>query len=210
MTGVTHTQPDHAAAVVRKFFAAYSEKSFTKGQTVLLPDAHALPPVTYLEQGVIMQYDITQSGDKVVVNIFKPGAFFPMSCAVNNTPNTFYFEASEDCVARQAPAEAVVQLLQEQPAIAYDLLQRVYRGTDGLLGRLAKLLGGDARARVLYELHVHAARFGEKTDAGTTIIHITEESLAQQTGLARETVSRELKKLREEGLVSQERGSITI
>jgi len=207
VTGITQEQPE-AAAIVSDFFAVYPEKTFAKGQTVLLPSDTA-PPVTYLQIGVVVQYDITSSGDKVVVNIFKPGAFFPMSCAVNSAPNVFYFEASEACTARQASAEAVRQFLLEQPAVTYDLLQRVYRGTDGLLGRMAKLLGGDAQARLLYELHIHAQRFGERTATGVAI-HITEESLAQQTGLARETVSRELTKLREKGLIRRSRGIVTL
>jgi CRP-like cAMP-binding protein len=203
------TQPSDASEIVRDFFARYPEKTFAKGQTVLLPDEKELPPVTYLVKGVIVQYDITPSGDKVVINMFKAGAFFPMSCAMNGIPNPFYFEASEACTARQAGAEDVVAFLREQPEVAYNLLQRVYRGTDGLLGRMAKLLGGDAQARLLYEIHIHAQRFGEQTPEGTTI-KITEETLAQQTGLARETVSRELGKLREQGLIKQARGSITV
>lgn len=208
MTDITQ-EVSGPTEIVREFFAKCPEKTFAKGQTVLLPDENELPPVTYLIQGVIVQYDITKSGDKVVVNMFKPGAFFPMSCAMNGIPNPFYFEASEDCVARQAKAEDVVAFLRAQPEVVYDLLQRVYRGTDGLLGRMAKLLGGDAQARLLYEIHIHAQRFGKKTPDGITI-KITEEALAQQTGLARETVSRELTKLREQGLLRQARGSITI
>lgn len=208
MTGITQQNGD-PAETVREFFARYPEKAFAKGQTVLLPDEKELPPVTYLVSGVVVQYDITESGDKVVVNMFKPGAFFPMSCAMNGIANPFYFEASEDCVARQAKAEDVVAFLHEQPEVTYNLLQRVYRGTDGLLGRVAKLLGGDAQARVLYEIHIHAQRFGEQTPDGVTI-KITEETLAQQTGLARETVSRELTKLRDKGLIRQSRGSITV
>lgn len=207
MTGIT--QRIDPSETVRAFFARYPEKTYTKGQMVLLPDEKELPPVTYITQGVIVQYDITKSGDKVVINMFKPGAFFPMSCAMNGILNTFYFEASEACVVRQAHAEDVVAFLREQPEVTYDLLQRVYRGTDGLLGRMAKLLGGDAQARVLYEIHIHARRFGEETPEGT-IIKITEEALAQQTGLARETVSRELGKLREQGLIKQARGLITV
>jgi CRP-like cAMP-binding protein len=195
--------------IVDEFFAKYPERTYQKGQTVLLPDPVAVPFITYIKEGAILQYDITEAGDKVVLNIFKPGAFWPASCAINKTPNVYFFEAAVDCTVRQAPAKDVAAFLENEPAVTFDLLQRVYRGTDGLLGRLAGLLGGDAQRRVLYEIQINARRFGKKTDDGVEI-KITEEVLAQQTGLARETISRELKKLRQKNMLTQRRGVIEI
>ena len=155
-------------------------------------------------------YDITTEGNKAMVNIYKPGAFFPISSVVNSTFNNYYFEAITDVSVRQMSSELVEDFLRENPLIVYDLLKRLYRGVDGLLRRMVLLLGETANTRLLYELFLYADRFGRKQLDGSMILDITAKELAQQTGLARETVSRELKKLKELNVLLVERGQITL
>ena len=42
--------------------------------------------------------------------------------------------------------------LQANPDVVYDLLTRLYRGLDGLLGRMSQLMAGSAKSRLMYEL----------------------------------------------------------
>jgi CRP-like cAMP-binding protein len=51
-------------------------------------------------------------------------------------------------------------------------------------------------------LRIAAARFGTPQPDGRSLVALTETQLAQQTGLARETVSRELKVLKQAGIVA--------
>ncbi len=199
----------HPASSLTAFFSRFPQKHFAKGELILYPSDEHLPKITYIEEGIVAQYAIHASGTKVIVNIFKAGAFFPAASAVNHTLNTYFFEASTEVTGRQAEPQAVEELLHHNPAITYDLLQRVYRGTDGLLGRLSLLLDGSARSKLLYELVISSERFGEIIPEGR-LLRITEDELAQQIGLARETVSRTLKTLRTEGLVSLQRGAILL
>ena len=55
-----------------------------------------------------------------------------------------------------------------------------------------------------------ADRFGTKQPDGSIVLDITAKELAQQTGLARETVSRELKKLKDLKVLVVSRGQITL
>lgn len=151
------------------FFNNYPLRTFEKRQILIRPET-PLPGVFYLVEGRVSQYDIASSGSEVVVNIFKPGAFFPMSTALNNTPNYYFFETSTEVKVRVAPAEAAVHFLQDNPDITLDLLKRVYKGTDGVLRRMAHLMGGDAKHRLLFEILNTAYRFGELQKDGS--IHI--------------------------------------
>jgi len=72
------------------------------------------------------------------------------------------------------------------------------------------LLGETANTRLLYELFVFADRFGRKQPDGSILLDITAKELAQQAGLARETVSRELKNLKELNVLVVGRGQITL
>jgi len=101
---------------------------------------------------------------------------------------------------RQAPAKDTVKFLKTNPDVTFDLLSRVYSGTDGLLRRMAHLMGGSAYSRVLFEILIECQRFGKEQSKGY-LIAIHENELARRAGLSRETVSRELHKIQNLHLV---------
>ena len=132
-----------------------------------------------------------------------------MSWAVNQTPNLYYFEAMTDVEAYRVPKEEAIQFIRENPDVLYDLLKRVYKGTDGLLTRMTYLMAGSAYGRLITELILHAGRFGMKRGSGVAL-QLSEMEIAAQSGMTRETVSREIKLLKEKGIVSFEKGHLVI
>ncbi len=195
---------DVVAGKVAAFFSAFPKHKFEKGE--LLVRAEQEPPgVFYLVRGVVSQYDITLAGGTVVVNAFKPESFFPMSCAINNTPNHYFFEAATEVAAHIAPSNAAVAFARKNPDVLFDLLARVYQGADGILRRTAHLMGGNAQTRLQFELVNAACRFGEQQSDGTIFIPFSEDDLAKFVGLARETVSRHVQKFKNTGLVKVNR-----
>lgn len=197
------------AEKVKTFFTAYPEHHYSKGELLLRP-GDDVPHIFYLLEGQIAQYDITPAGNSVVVNVFKPGAFFPMSCVVNDQPSQYFFEASGKVRVHQAPAAEALAFVHKNPDVLFDLLARVYRGADGLLRRLTHLMGSDAKTRLVFEIVNAAARFGEPQPGGGTRLVLTEVELGQRTGLARETVSRALRQLKAAGLVRVGRKELVI
>jgi CRP/FNR family transcriptional regulator len=190
--------------LTKDFFAAYLERAYAKGELLLRPGDSGI--VYYIESGVVVQYDISERGEKLVVNTYKPGSFLYLPNLLGQSDINFFFEASEQVVARRAPSRDVATFIAQQPGVAYDTLVRLTRGTDGLLRRMAGTMAGGAEARVLQELKLLQARF--PSAEGKVAITIVE--LAAQTGLARETVSRAVKKLRETGAVNVAGGKFTI
>jgi CRP/FNR family cyclic AMP-dependent transcriptional regulator len=184
---------------ITEFFGGFPQRGAAQGQIII--QAHEDPKWIYhLIEGRVKQFDISYRGDEVVLNTFKPPAFFPMSFAINRTHNLYFYQAETAVQYHQAPLADALGFLRSHPDVLYDLLSRVYSGTDGLLGRLAHLMAGSARSRVLYELLIECRRFGEKRGPGASIA-LTESDIAAHAGLARETVSRELKRLKDEGVV---------
>lgn len=194
---------------VSRFFGEYPVRRYSKGDIIVFADS-TVPPVFFIVKGKIGQYDIAESGNKAMLNIFHPPAFFPMMNALTGTPNRHFYEALTDVQVRVAPHEEVVGFLSDNNDVTLDLLARVYSGIDGLLGKMTHLMAGTARSRILQELTVAATRFGDEQPSGARIIQMTEAQLANQTGLARETVSRELQKLKKDGLISMSKGTIVV
>lgn len=200
---------DDIKAKVARYFTRYPLRTFDKREIIVRAEAE-LPGVFYLVEGRVSQYDITPSGNEVVVNVFKAGVFFPMSSAINNTPNHYFFEASTKVTAHVVPAADAVQFLKDNPDVTFDLLSRVYRGVDGVLRRMAHLMGGDSKSRLLFELLNAAYRFGETQPDGAVFVGLKEGDLARHSGLARETVNRVLQSLKAAGLVEIDRSGMTI
>ncbi len=175
-------------------FSQSTEKTYPKGKIITLANQEP-EGVTFLLDGVVEQYDITPEGNKVTVNIFKPPAFFPMSWAINKTPNTYFYATLTDVRLKQANADKTVAFLQANPDITFDLLSRVYKGTDALLKRVVLAASGVAASRLVFELIIEAYRFGTEINTGSWLISLKQNALAARCGLARETVSRELHRL---------------
>lgn len=73
------------------------------------------------------------------------------------------------------------------------------------------MMAGNAQSRMVVELLIAARRFGTKSGNKVTInLKITEKDLASQTGIARETVSRELQKLKKEGLITFQKNELIV
>jgi len=194
---------------IAEFFARFPEKTYEKGE-ILLHAREQVQSVFYLRRGRVAQYDIAPNGNEVVVNVFKPGAFFPMSSVINGTENQYFFEASEPTAVQLAPKAEVIQFLQTNPDVVLDLLSRVYRGVDGVLRRMAHLMAGDSESRLIFELLNAAQRFGEQQPDGSIMLLITEQELSRRSGLARETVSRLMQELKASHVLTSRRGGITI
>jgi CRP-like cAMP-binding protein len=62
-------------------------------------------------------------------------------------------------------------------------------------------MADSARSRVLYELLIECRRFGIQRGHGV-VVSLNESDIAAHAGLARETVSRELGRLKDEDVVS--------
>lgn len=193
---------------LENFFTNYKNQLYKKGEILVRADEDP-SGVFYLKTGRVKKYAISKKGDELIVNIFKPISFFPMSHALNHLPNNYFYEAMEDLELMKAPASDVIQFLKDNPDVTYDLLNRVYRGTEGLLTRMTYLMAGNAYSRLIVELIIVAKRFGEVKGKELVII-TTEKDLATQIGMTRETVNREMKILKDRSLITFEKSKLVI
>ncbi|MFI5270436.1 MAG: Crp/Fnr family transcriptional regulator [Candidatus Saccharimonadales bacterium] len=191
------------------YFSKYPKRSYPKGQILVFAD-ESPEHIFYIIKGRVRKYDVSYRGDEVIVNLFKPPAFFPMSWAINRTPNNYFYKTEMPTEVHVVPADDALQFLKDNPDVTLDLLSRLYRGMEGLLGRLVHLMSGSAKSRLLYELLIECRRFGDQNDDNSYTLDITEVDLAARSGLTRETISREMKQMKADGLVSISHAGIVV
>lgn len=193
---------------INTFFGKYKQHLYKKHHVLI--QANQNPDAIYkVESGQVVQYDISEQGNKVIVNTYKNPAYFPMSWAVNRTPNIYNYQTVTDTIVRKAPAEEAITFIKANPDVLYELLSRVYLGREVMMRRMAHSMAGNAKTRLLFELLLEAQRFGQKhADEKGIIVPIRVSDLADRTGLTRETVSRELSKLKPLGIKATRNGIV--
>lgn len=190
------------------FFSQYKQVTLPKGE-IIVRIGDQVDNIFFIESGRVRKYLISPNGEEFILNIFLPYSFFPMSSVLSQGVSMYYYEAVTPVVMRKAPSKNVLNFLKGQPEVMFDLLERVYRGNNGLLKKLYYFMSGGANSRVLVELIVAAHRFGIQSD-GVTSFHLTQKELSMSTGLSRETVSREIAALRQRKLIDIQKKVVTI
>ena len=74
---------------VHYFFTQFKRYSDKKG-TIIVGAEESPKGIYYLLEGNVKQYSLSKKGTEIVVNIYKPPAFFPMSWAMNQTRNDYF------------------------------------------------------------------------------------------------------------------------
>lgn len=184
------------------FFSQYECFKYKKGRIIISGDV--MPKgVVYLKEGVVRNYSISAQGEKITLNIYKSPSFFPMSWVLNDSLNSSYYEAITDVAIYISPRKKFLSYIEKENSVLLDLLKRIYKGLDGYFQRMEYLMIGNAKARLISELVIIAKRFGEKEESKKSVkIKFTQQELSSQTGISRETISRELGKLAKKNLVA--------
>lgn len=194
---------------VDRFFSGYRELRYSKGEIIVFAGENN-NNVYYLIEGKIRKYSVNYKGDEIILTMFRPPSFLPIAQAINQkTINRFYYAAETDVVVRRAPTQNVVEMLNKNPDVMMQLLLRVNRALDEFLGRAVSLMASNALSRVAYEIYIETTRFGTKEDEHY-LIGLTERNIAARTGLTRETVNREIRKLKDMNAVAVERRGIIV
>ncbi len=193
---------------INVFSSQFKHQTFKKREILLRADDNP-QGIFFLTSGTVKQYAISKKGEELVVNLYKPPAFFPMTYLFAQVDNAYYFEATSDVEINKVPLKETEDFLKNNPDVLFDLTQRVFKGIDGLLTRMTYLMHGTSYLKLLTELILTAKRFGVSSNGGV-ILTISEKDLATQTGMSRETVSREIKILKDKGLITLAKNLIFI
>lgn len=192
------------------FFCKYKKIEFAKGEPLIEADQNP-GGAFYLIDGVVKEYVVNAQGVEVVLNLYKPNSFFPMSWVINKKILPHYFEAMTDVETWKAPSEEFLSFLRREPDVLFDLVKRIFKGMEGMWLRLEYSMSGSAYEKFIAELLIFAKRFGKQDDGGVAVdFKVFEKDLAAQTGIARETVSRLISKLKEKNLVNFKENRIYI
>ena len=204
---------DKMGPVARHVYASgtcrsvHFEKEYKKGELIFGP-YDTENRVFEIGEGEVEIYQLSLDGKKVIIDILAPGAIFansPFSFEPGLDSNDFALARSR-VVMRVLQKSDFLNWLKIMPEMAVSLVGQVSTKLTEADDRIRDLALSDARTRLVNELMRFGRKWGKELEneivMGTRLTH---EELAAMTGLTRETVSRELKRLRHDEVVGLDR-----
>lgn len=208
---VKNAMPHFFSKRVNEFFSDYELTHYNRAEIILR--AGDVPSgVYFLKRGYVRMYILTPQGDALMFHIFRPGAFFPMMWVVNNTPNSYYFDALTPVDIYRAPKEEFQDFLKTSPQVLEEFNRRILAGLSGLLRRMEILVVDEAYPKTVKLILYFAEQFGEveDNDSVTLPIKVTHKDIASWIGTTRETASLQMENLKKQQLVQYRPRSIFI
>lgn len=200
---------DKSVAVkVKKFFSDFEFQKIPKGTIIVSPKENERH-VYLLNNGIVRIYSINKNGEETTLLLLKSYSFFPTTPLFLNKANNYYFQAITASGIYKAPRQRVLTFIKDNPDILLDLTIRILRGIEGMFAQIEYLYNGNAYQKLINMLLVSSTRFTCSVD-DTISLPFTHQLIATIIGCKRETVSRELKKLKQKKIITTYPSIITI
>jgi CRP/FNR family cyclic AMP-dependent transcriptional regulator len=149
----------------------------------------------------------TRMGDEITLATLTEGEFFGEMALLDEQPRSATATALEDSqlyILRQKDFFDFVIRHENAIRSILAVLSMRLRKTGDLLAEMCFLTVPNRLAKRLWEMTV------QKVGKGTAELTITQKDLAQMLGTTRETINKELKTLRDKGIVSTSRNKVVI
>ncbi len=196
---------DLSDADVERVAELARERTYPKSSVILFEDdpGDALYVVVTGRVKVVL---VGEDGREVILSVLKEGDFFGEMALIDDEPRSAHVIAMEDANLLVLRREDFQQRLREAPGMAIGLLRalsRRVREADDKIGGLVLL---DVTGRVATLL----LRMADENDGVHITRRVTHHTIAQMVGSSRETVSRTMRELAEQGLIEIARNTVTI
>lgn len=187
-------------AKMQDHFKEWPQRLYPKGQIILF--AGEVPRYGYfLHSGYVRVYDISPRGDELVVDVITAPACFPMSWIINRSPNRYFYKAGVQSSVHLLPIEQFTEYLQANPELLFEILASTQENLDSAFDRMVYTMAGTAQLKLVHQLLLECQHPTDQALSRSHTIHIKSSEIAARAGLARETVSREIKKLCQSNII---------
>jgi CRP/FNR family transcriptional regulator, cyclic AMP receptor protein len=150
------------------------------------------------------------SGREIILADIKAGGYFGEMSAIDGQTRSASIRAITNATIASMSAKAFAAVLRGHPSVTEDLLRQMVTRIRSLLERINEFSSLDVRHRIYAEL-LRMSR-PDAANAGAAILSPPplQADIAARIGTRREMVSRELKALQKEGLLTRKRGAYVI
>ena len=184
---------------------------FTNGETII--NGFDEPTGVYLiKEGFVKAYSVSKDGHASLLLIHEAGEFIPLPWALDGAHTTgLFYEAMTDVTVLRASKDKLRAAMGHNAWLSQEVLKQAVNIIIVYTQRIQTLEFRSARGRIIAELLNLAERFGEGHGKEVFInAPITHQDIADSINMTRETASRALELLFDEGLMGQKDHLFTV
>ncbi len=182
--------------------SACSSKTLEKGE-VLFHRGDPAADFYFVDTGLVELNLIAPSGEKKVLEVVGPGRTFAEAVAfMRERKYPVTAEALADCTLCQVPNNAYLALIYENPDACMRLLSDVCRHLHARVREIENLTVANARSRLASYLLDHVVDTND--DEATVRLELPRHVIASRLSIAPETLSRLLRSMVDEGILTIE------
>lgn len=176
--------------------------SFQKGETIVREGENPLG-FTVIQEGSAKAYRMTADGREQILYIFPTHDYFGARFLFTEDAVPYSVEALEDTHVCILSKPQLMHLLANHSEVALELIEAMAHRMRRLELIVQSMGGRNAEMRIASMLLEFMETYGHKTTQGIEVpLPLSREGLANYLGMARETLSRKLNQLEDEGIIS--------
>lgn len=176
-------------------------KRYLRGEMIII-EGSGLNSLIIINSGRVKAFRDTYEGKEQILYIFSQGDFFGEKNLLINQKAQYNVEALEETHVCTIQKDDFKKLLREYPEIGLKIIEELCNRLERLENAVESMGTKNAEARVNAVLLEFAKKYGKENKDGIIVdLPLSREGIANYIGVARETVSRKMNLLQEEGII---------
>jgi CRP-like cAMP-binding protein len=192
---------------IKAFFGQYPTKTISKGEVIL--QQNDVPEKAYaIKKGIMRVCNITSNGEEKILSFKVADDIFPVCWIFSKIKRSlFYYQAHTDCEVYVLDKADIMRQLNTSPDFSRAILDKQVITYVNSELQVEALEQSRAYLKLLYTFRHLALTHGTeiRKDFVRIKIPLTQQELANFTGLTRETTTAELNKLRQSKVIFSDR-----
>ena len=185
---------------------------FKKGESVSSTAEH--DDVMLVVKGYVKRYMITNAGSLGVQILYGPQDVFSLTKvygqllhqSLYDGPEVYYYTAVCDTQLYSLQIDTLKEAAEQDPLIYKELFSEAGHHLKTCVHSIENISLGNAYTRVAHQLLFYAKEFGIRSGKEVTLaVPLTHQDIADVLGTSRETVTMAIIKLRDQGIISNNR-----
>ncbi|ROR27217.1 CRP/FNR family transcriptional regulator [Mobilisporobacter senegalensis] len=186
---------------LEKIASIIIHREYKKGETIIM-EGEKSESVVIMHEGSSKAYKYTPEGREQILYVFSEGDFFGETNLLRNQLATFSVEALQPVKTCMIMKSQFQSLIQQYPIMGIKIIEDLGDRMVRLENALQSMGVRNVDARISGLLLDFANKYGSNDKKGTVVhLPLSREGMANYLGIARETVSRKLGQLENDGII---------
>jgi len=202
---------DESSSTLKKFFSRRPILLFKRGEA-LIREGDPTTRVYWIKKGFVRLYLISETGDEISLHIYQPDCFIPTTLGLSDTFMPYTFAAMTPVEAQCTSMDEFMEYLEKNPSLYRCVIKRNAKMMKSFFQRMEVVLTKSAYEGVAFVLSRFTKTFGCGVSNSNEPVKIplSHQEIATWLSTTRETVSRQIERLKAEGMIATSNRHITI